>query len=60
MAEIQDAGWKQCEKLDDKSMIKEDEIKVLFDMIDKDGSGSLTKRVSRTILINQQALFLIV
>lgn len=46
MAEIQEAGWKQCEKVDDKSGIKEEEIKALFDMIDKDGSGSLTRRVS--------------
>ena len=47
LVEIQEAGWKQCEKLDNKSMIKEDEIRVLFDMIDKDGSGSLTKRVNK-------------
>ena len=46
MAEIQEAGWKQCEKVEDKSGIKEEEIKALFDMIDKDGSGSLTRRVS--------------
>ena len=46
MIEIQNAGWKQCGQVDDKSQIQEEEILALFNMIDKDGSGSLTKRVS--------------
>ena len=37
-----EAGWKQVEKKDN---IDEDEIKALFDIIDKDKSGSLTLRV---------------
>ena len=46
MIEIQNAGWKQCGQVDDKSQIQEEDILALFNMIDKDGSGSLTKRVS--------------
>merc|ERR1719410_1533754 len=47
MIEIQNAGWKQCGQVDDKSQIQEEEILALFNMIDKDGSGSLTKRETR-------------
>ena len=46
MIEIQNAGWKQCGQVDDKSQIQEEDILALFNMIDKDGSGSLTKRAS--------------
>ena len=46
MIEIQNAGWKQCGQVEDKSQIQEEEILALFNMIDKDGSGSLTKRVN--------------
>ena len=45
MAQIQGAGWKQCDQPEDKSSIKEEEVRALFNMIDKDGSGELTKRV---------------
>ena len=58
MVEIEDAGWRQVSKTEDKSAIKEEEVRTLFNMIDKDRSGSLSKRVrSRTvakvILINK-------
>ena len=45
LAEIQGAGWRQCEQPEDRSSIKEEEVRALFNMIDKDGSGELTKRV---------------
>ena len=45
LVEIQGAGWRQCEQPGDKSSIKEEEVRALFNMIDKDGSGELTKRV---------------
>lgn len=47
MVEIEDAGWKQVTKTEDKSSIKEEEVRSLFNMIDKDKSGSLSKRVTR-------------
>ena len=43
MKELSGAGWKKCDK---ESEVKEEEIKQLFDMIDKDKSGFLSKRVS--------------
>ena len=45
MVEIEDAGWRQVSKSEDKSGIKEEEVRTLFNMIDKDRSGSLSKRV---------------
>ena len=45
MVEIEDAGWKQVGKTEDKSAIKEEEVRTLFNLIDKDRSGSLSKRV---------------
>ena len=42
MKEFTEAGWKQAETKDN---VDEDEIKALFDMIDKDKSGSLSMRV---------------
>ena len=46
MLEVEKNGWK---KVDDKSDIKEEEIRNLFNMIDKDKSGSLSVRVNRNI-----------
>ena len=43
MKKFTEAGWKQAETKDN---IDEEEIKALFDMIDKDKSGSLSMRVS--------------
>ena len=45
LKQIQGAGWRQCEPPEDRSSIKEEEVRALFNMIDKDGSGELTKRV---------------
>ena len=45
MVEIEDAGWRQVAKTEDRSAIKEEEVRTLFNMIDKDRSGSLSKRV---------------
>ena len=42
MKKFTEAGWKQAETKDN---VDEDEIKALFDMIDKDKSGSLSMRV---------------
>merc|ERR1712098_500772 len=47
LIEIQDAGWKKFDNHEDKEAIKEEEIKALFNLIDKDGSGSLTKREAK-------------
>ena len=47
MVEIEDAGWRQVGKTEDKSAIKEEEVRTLFNLIDKDRSGSLSKRVRR-------------
>ena len=47
MVEIEDAGWRQVSKSEDKSGIKEEDVRTLFNMIDKDRSGSLSKRVRR-------------
>ena len=38
---ITEAGWKKAES----ENVKEEDIRALFDMIDKDKSGSLSKRV---------------
>ena len=45
MIEIEDAGWRQVGKTEDRSAVKEEEVRTLFNMIDKDRSGSLSKRV---------------
>ena len=42
MKKFTEAGWKQA---DTKDNVNEEEIKALFDMIDKDKSGSLSMRV---------------
>ena len=42
MKKFMEAGWKQVET---RENVDEDEIKALFDIIDKDKSGSLTLRV---------------
>jgi len=47
MVEIEDAGWRQVTKTEDKSAIKEEEVRTLFNMIDKDRSGSLSKREAK-------------
>ena len=41
MRKITEAGWKKAES----ENVKEEDIRALFDMIDKDKSGSLSKRV---------------
>ena len=41
MKKITEAGWKKAES----ENVKEEDIRALFDMIDKDKSGSLSKRV---------------
>ena len=45
LVEIESAGWKQVGKTEDKSDIKEEEVRSLFNLIDKDKSGSLSRRV---------------
>ena len=50
LEQIQGAGWRQCEQTEDKASIREEEVRALFSIIDKDGSGELTKRVSTVIL----------
>ena len=55
MVEIEDAGWKQVTKTEDKSSIKEEEVRSLFNMIDKDKSGSLSKRVTRRSLLKRDS-----
>ena len=50
MVEIEDAGWRQVGKTEDKSAIKEEEVRTLFNLIDKDRSGSLSKRVRNQTL----------
>ena len=49
LVEIEDAGWRQVTKSEDKSAIKEEEVRTLFNLIDKDRSGSLSKRVRETL-----------
>ena len=44
MKEVMDAGWKKNKNSD---QIKEEDIRALFDMIDRDKSGSLSLRVSK-------------
>ena len=41
MKKITESGWKKS----DGDNIKEEDIRALFDMIDRDRSGSLSKRV---------------
>ena len=43
MKKLTESGWKKV----DAESIKEEDIRALFDMIDKDRSGSLSKRVTR-------------
>ena len=44
MKKFTEAGWKQVESKDN---VTEDEIRALFDLIDRDRSGSLSLRVLR-------------
>ena len=44
LSEVESAGWRKVGS-GGKDGIKEEEIKSLFDMIDKDRSGSLSVRV---------------
>ena len=46
MKKITEAGWKKAES----ENVKEEDIRALFDMIDKDKSGSLSKRVKSHFL----------
>lgn len=41
MKKITEAGWKKAES----ENVTDEDIRALFDMIDKDKSGSLSKRV---------------
>ena len=50
MKKFTEAGWKQAETKDN---VNEEEIKALFDMIDKDKSGSLSMRVGICLLYYQ-------
>ena len=43
MKAVTEAGWRKA----DPENIKEEDIRALFDMIDRDRSGSLSKRVLR-------------
>ena len=43
MAKLNDNGWSRCEK---KLDITDKEIRALFEMIDRDKSGTLTMRVN--------------
>ena len=45
LTEVAEAGWKKVEVKDNTASIKEDEVRSLFNMIDKDKSGSLSLRV---------------
>ena len=45
MKKVTEAGWKQVNKAKDN--VNEEEIKALFDMIDKDKSGSLSMREAK-------------
>ena len=49
MIKITGNGWTKCDHKKEEGL-KDAEIKTLFDMIDKDHSGSLTKRVNRTVI----------
>ena len=48
MKEVTDAGWK---KVNNSDQIKEEDIRALFEMIDRDKSGSLSLRVSSLTLM---------
>ena len=54
MQKLNDHGWSRAEK--SKANITEAEVKTLFEMIDKDKSGSLTIRVSRNNIMMQKTL----
>ena len=45
MTEVENNGWKKFGSVDGKNDITEEEIRNLFNMIDKDKSGSLSLRV---------------
>ena len=45
LSEVESAGWKKHGNVDGKGDITEEEIKSLFNMIDRDRSGSLSVRV---------------
>ena len=49
MIKITGNGWTKCDHKKEEGL-KDAEIKALFDMIDKDHSGSLTKRVKRSAI----------
>ena len=56
LVEIESAGWKQVGKTEDKSDIKEEEVRSLFNLIDKDKSGSLSRRVISIDLVRKKCL----
>ena len=48
LSEVESSGWKKHGNVDGKADIKEEEIQSLFNMIDRDRSGSLSVRVDCT------------
>jgi hypothetical protein len=50
MTEVSQAGWKKVD-VKTETGIKEEEVRSLFNMIDKDKSGSLSLRVGRVLRI---------
>lgn len=45
MEELQQAGWKQAEKKKSQDITEED-LRTIFNLVDIDRSGAVTKRVS--------------
>ena len=50
MKKMTEAGWRKAEV----ENVKEEDIKALFDLIDKDKSGSLSKRVKSKMRIQKE------
>ena len=50
MMEVTEAGWRKVEgKENTATSIKEEEVRSLFNMIDKDKSGTLSLRVGNLV-----------
>ncbi len=45
MNNLTDNGWSRCDTAKSKESITDEEVRGLFEMIDRDKSGSLTMRV---------------
>ena len=50
MKKMTEAGWRKAEV----ENVKEEDIRALFDLIDKDKSGSLSKRVKSKMRIQKE------